>query len=116
METVSSLCTESLELAQWTGVTVGAGTPAREGAVGLGLRVRRTPPGTQVGADALGSLWEPCTGLLSCPILADGLERTGATPHTLVPWQVDTDRDLGPWGHVARATAPGCPEAWERWS
>lgn len=61
----------------------------------------RPPPGTQVGEDTPGSLGEPCTGLLSSPILADGLERTGATPPTLVLWQVHTDRDLGPWGCVA---------------
>lgn len=76
-----------------------------------GLRVSRTPPGTQVGEDALGSLWEPCTGLLSCPILADGLERTGATPYTFVLWQVDTDRDVGPWGCVARAKAAWLPRS-----
>lgn len=97
---VSSPCTESLD---WS--DSGCWDTCPRGCCGTGTAREQDSTGTQVGEEALGSLWEPCTGLLSCPILADGLEGTGSTPSTLVPWQVDTDRDLGPWGCVARATA-----------
>lgn len=111
METVSSLCTESLELAQWTGVTVGGWDTCPRGCCGTGTACEQDSTRDPGREDALGSLWEPCTGLLSCPILADGLERTGATPYTFVLWQVDTDRDVGPWGCVARAKAAWLPRS-----